>query len=308
METEHQTVQRSNRAIWIVVASLFVGLAVLAVVGLENGEPSIRGRKLTDWLVQADNALQDSPQRVGAEDAVLEIGSGAISKLLQDLVCEPSLSDNVWKLAEDYKLTAVAARFKPQLSTWQRQRLGLLGFQILGTNAASAADELARLDNEIPFYGDRWQLVPKALVSIGRVGQLQLLNRLPTNWVFSGTGSVDSIKRWFRLTALSSQKHIEPELLDELIKMTERDVAAMCNVLGAIRVLEGNDELKRKLLNYAFTYRRTDCLMPAYELLEASPYLIDEYRDRIAASKPKDRDYPEATALRDKLLLKRAKQ
>lgn len=308
METEPQTEQRPKRTIWIFVACLFVGLAVLTVIGLELGEPSTRGRKLTDWLVQADNAALDSPQRVEAQGAVLEIGSKAIPILLRDLVGEPSLRDKVWKLAKDYKFPAVAARFKPQLSTWQRQRLGLVGFRILGTNAASAADQLARLDNEVPFYGDRWQLVPKALVSIGRVGQLQLLNRLPTNWNSSSSGSLDYIKRIHRLGALASEKHIEPELLDELTSMAERHGEAPCNVLGAITSLEGHDVLKRKLLDHAFSNPWTPCLIAAYRLLEASPYLIDEYRDRIAASKPKDRDYPGASAIRDKLLLKRPKQ
>ena len=305
METEPQIEQRSNRTIWIVVACLFVGLVVFALVGfalvgLGHGEPSIRGRKLTDWIHRMKREPEGSLARREARQAILDIGTDAIPYLLLCLEGKRTLKDEVADFLNS-KGYAKTARWLIQAeSSRQRPFDAVDGFEVLGTNAISALPQLMELlDRPLDLNAyipveTCLHCVPDSVAFLGRDGQLQLLKRFPK------PDSKYQLEAVNCLYALQRLKQFEPEVLEAVSRFAassnthDKEMAMI-----AIKNLEGSLDLKRSLLDWWFKNLSAVNEGVVLRIFESTPELIPEFRERIVALPPVT--HPHAIAIRSRL-------
>ena len=110
---------------------------------LSGRNPRYQGRSLTSWLERCSNEELTEAQRSEAEDAVRAIGAKRALPTLLRLIETREDPVRTWIMAkrEQYNL-----KFLPELrSTKDCQQLGWAGFEVFGTNAAPALEELTRL-------------------------------------------------------------------------------------------------------------------------------------------------------------------
>jgi HEAT repeat protein len=115
--------------------------ALVALIRLD--EPRYNGRTLTGWLQQYSDAAMDETQRLAeARSAVLAIGA---PKALPRILKLATTQDDPVSTWTTTKTEEFRIRFFHWRSAEDSQLMGFAGFEILGTNAASAVPELARL-------------------------------------------------------------------------------------------------------------------------------------------------------------------
>ena len=142
-------------------------------------EPSYQGRTLTAWLkIVFDTPLSETQKLQTAQTAVRSIGAKALPTLLR-LIKTQDDPISRWLMQTGYQLR-ISDETEGKYRTWpgarvlSSERLGIDGFEILGTNAAPAVGELAKLlDN--PAY------VPAAeecLVCIGKPAEAVICQAL----------------------------------------------------------------------------------------------------------------------------------
>jgi hypothetical protein len=144
----------------------FVGIGVFALWPGER-EPEYNGKKLSEWLRRA--GFEETRAQVEAADAIQHIGTNALPWLVRWVGYEPPL----WH----QKGAAVIDKI-PRLNRWwhradyahqQRVMDSEKGFRILGTNAAPALPELARI-----VKNSRWSFgrrnAPFCAACIGKDG------------------------------------------------------------------------------------------------------------------------------------------
>ena len=109
-------------------------------------EPRFQGRTLTSWLQQCNDTPLDETQRLS--EAQTAVRSMPIKKVLPRLLNLVEAKDDpvsVWMMDKSDK-------FRVQFLKWHSaedfQQLGISGFEVLGTNAAPATEELGKLLNE----------------------------------------------------------------------------------------------------------------------------------------------------------------
>ncbi len=301
MEPEPKTESRPKGTIWILALVAFAVLAAVAAVFVfrhSGGEPSIRGRGLTEWGMLSLCTSNGSPESLEATRAIRDIGTNAIPFLLRFIEGKPTAKDKV----ADFLRTKGLPKLADWLgggaqgrSVWMSAPIGIFG--ILGTNAQSAAPKLAELIDR--FSPENASIAAAVLAHLGRDGQLQLLSKFPDPKKGYPPASAQGAKEINSVLALSQQQRFEPEVLIAIRGYAGKADHRFPRVaLTAIRSLEGNLDLKRSLLDWAFKVGWEH--RNALAMLESNPELIAEYRGRIAGLN--NLTDPDAIAVRNRLL------
>lgn len=120
---------------WLVA---FVAAAVLAVVAiLFPHEPRYHGRTLTSWLQQYyDGSMMDTQQVAEARSAIRAIGAEKTVPVLMRLVTTKEDPISSYTIEQSKKLKLDSLKWH---SAEDFQQLGIAGFEVLDTNAASTS-------------------------------------------------------------------------------------------------------------------------------------------------------------------------
>jgi HEAT repeat protein len=121
----------------------FVGLGAIMAASWGYSEPAYHGRRLTIWLKQySDTPLDEAQRRSEAEKAVRMIGARKALPCLLEMVEASDGPIRSWLIENHDKWRL---RFLNLREAVDIQQLGIAGFEILGTNCASAVPKLALL-------------------------------------------------------------------------------------------------------------------------------------------------------------------
>ncbi len=143
------------------ILAVLITIITLGIV-FKFADPRYHGRTLTSWLQQYDyTPLNESRPRQDAQDAVLAIGAKKSLPKLLNLVEAKDDPVSLWLIDKTDKFRIRFLRWRSsenysfedyERMQWHSaedfQRLGVAGFEILGTNAAPAAGKLEKLLNE----------------------------------------------------------------------------------------------------------------------------------------------------------------
>ena len=129
----------------IIFAVLMIVLTILIGIWGER-EPHYRGQPLTYWLEECSDTPLSETQRLNEAQAAVR--AMPIGRVLPELLRLAEAGDDpasIWikKESDQFHLDFLHWRLAEDF-----QQLGIAGFQVLGTNAASAAPELSRLLND----------------------------------------------------------------------------------------------------------------------------------------------------------------
>ena len=146
------------------IRELRVGLAILLVIGTavvitrsrSTSELLVEGRSLSEWLaIAADGSSQNKAAQTNAQQVIRNLGSAAVPFLLKQLETPPG-----WR----EKFGPVWNRFAMNRGWWNRlvdvyranktREVSLTGFEILGTNAATAVPKLRELARDQRYARD----------------------------------------------------------------------------------------------------------------------------------------------------------
>jgi hypothetical protein len=146
-------------------------------------EPHYQGRTLTSWLQQCNDTPLDETQRLSeAQTAVRAIPVKQVLPELLKLVKAKDDPISLWMIDRSDK-------FRIQFLKWRSaedfQQLGIAGFEVLGTNAAPAAEDLGKLLNE----KDHTFTAERCLVFVGKPAEPVFCRAL--------TNQDSSIRQWY---------------------------------------------------------------------------------------------------------------
>lgn len=152
---------------------LFV-LGILGVLIACTRQPRYHGRTLTRWLQQYRYASLDETQRLQeAQAAIQAIGVKRVLQSSLKLVEAKDDPVSLWIIDTGDRLRIsdeIGLRFIRWHSAEDFQQLGIAGFEVLGTNAAPAVGELARLLDE----PDHAFTAFRCLASVGKPAEFAL--------------------------------------------------------------------------------------------------------------------------------------
>ena len=166
---------KTHRAfLFPVLIAALIGIILM----LSAREPRYQGRSLINWLQQYYYTGLDQPQRrQEAQQAVLAMPLDKVLPRLLRLVEATDDPVSLWLIDKTGEFRIRFLRWSSSerysYEDWQRiqwhsaedfQQLGIAGFEVLGTNAAPAVEELEKLLNE----KDRTFNAERCLVSIGK--------------------------------------------------------------------------------------------------------------------------------------------
>jgi hypothetical protein len=166
---------KTHRAfLFPVLIAALIGIILM----LAAREPRYQGRSLIRWLQQYDYTALDQPQRrQEAQHAVLAMPLHKVLPRLLRLVEATDDPVSLWLIDKtgEYRIRFLRWSSSERYSyeDWQRiqwhsaedfQQLGIAGFEVLGTNAAPAAEELEKLLND----KDHAFTAKRCLVFIGK--------------------------------------------------------------------------------------------------------------------------------------------
>ena len=153
--------EHPSRLVWLLALVIVVSTRLPA----RAAEPSYDGKPLTEWLLNPEG-------KEGTEEAVLRIGTNGIPTLLRLLGATESNKRSVLK-SLDYDLLKKPGAGRT-IDARTLRGLGVDGFRMLGTNAASAVGEITRL-----FYeAETRQQAASVLSFIGPKGFSVLTNAI----------------------------------------------------------------------------------------------------------------------------------
>lgn len=161
---------KRRRVIPAWTVALFVGIALVGLVAIFlPGEPTYQGRSLSSWLTDLTvTGWPEPPEKTAAREAVRQIGTNAIPYLLDDLRSnESGLRRRVRELLAKQKLIRLKL-----LSSEDRLRRAIRGFEALGEKGGSAIPELEKL---LPLHAG---YAPGALAGIGPTAMPAITNAL----------------------------------------------------------------------------------------------------------------------------------
>ena len=233
-----------SRLVWLLALAIVVSTRLPA----RAAEPSYDGKPLTEWLLNPEG-------KEGTEEAILRIGTNGIPTLLRLLGATESNKRSVLK-SLDYDLLKKPGAGRT-IDARTLRGLGVDGFRMLGTNAASAVGEITRL-----FYeAETRQQAASVLSFIGPKGFSVLTNAIDQK------GLTDSVVYALGLLDGGDKKVITRVL-----------IRALSNEIGTIRgnaagALAGKDaELAvpalTRMLDDESTYA---CSFAAYSLASYGP-------------------------------------
>jgi len=166
---------------WILLVALLVA-GVVAALGLwpAASEPTYHGKKLNWWLARYTTAVyvrgdMQDPVALEAREAVLQIGTNAIPKLLEWMPGSRQPLRTVEAVRSRLHLpffgTYRVLGFLRSYTPTDRHTLAVYGFSILGERASQAVPDLTRLLNDTNTVHDA---IP-CLAWMGKPGLDQLL-------------------------------------------------------------------------------------------------------------------------------------
>jgi HEAT repeat protein len=145
-------------------------------------EPHYQGRTLTSWLQQCNDTPLDETQRLS--EAQTAVRAMPVKQVLPELLKLVKAKDDpisLWMIDRSDK-------FRIQFLKWRSaedfQQLGIAGFEVLGTNAAPAAEDLGKLLNE----KDHTFTAERCLVFIGKPSEIVFCRAL--------TNQDSNIRQW----------------------------------------------------------------------------------------------------------------
>jgi HEAT repeats len=205
-----------NRRIFIFIA-LVVTLGGVILLSFPP-EPHYQGRSLTSWLQQCNDTPLDETQRLSeAQTAVRSMPANKVLPSLLELVKAKDDPVSLWMID-------LSDKFRIEFLKWHSaedfQQLGIAGFEVLGTNAAPAVGELAKLLDE----KDHTFTAGRCLVFIGKPAETVFCRAL--------TNQDSSIRQWSvdNLAAVTDDvgvyiARIKPRLEDssEAVRVTTVD-------------------------------------------------------------------------------------
>jgi hypothetical protein len=151
-------------------------IVILALVGVllarHVRQPRYHGRSLTSWLQQCyDASLGETQGLVEAQEAMCAMRLDDTLPHLLRLVEAKEDPVSSWVMATSKGLRLDSLKWRPAEDL---QQLGIAGFEALGTNAAPAVGELARLlnDKELAFTAVR------CLVYVGKPAEASVWQAL----------------------------------------------------------------------------------------------------------------------------------
>jgi hypothetical protein len=206
-----------NRRIFTFIA-LVLALSGIILLPMYPCEPRFEGRTLTSWLQQCNDAPLDETQRLSeAQTAVRSMPANKVLPSLLELVKAKDDPVSLWMID-------LSDKFRIQFLKWHSaedfQQLGIAGFEVLGTNAAPAVGELAKLLDE----KDHTFTAERCLVFIGKPAETVFCRAL--------TNQDSSIRQWSvdNLAAVTDDvevyiDRIKPRLEDssEAVRVTTVD-------------------------------------------------------------------------------------
>jgi HEAT repeat protein len=169
---------RKNSSMNLRILIPALAIAVFGIVLAFNcADPRYHGRSLTRWLQQYDYtpAMNDPQRRLEAEEAVRAIGARRALPVLLGLVETKNDPVSLWLIdkSEKYRERLLENFHSDSFEDYERirwhdardfQLLGVAGFEILGTNAAPAVEELEKFLNDKDYDF----VITRSLVSIGK--------------------------------------------------------------------------------------------------------------------------------------------
>jgi hypothetical protein len=135
---------------WVEICFAILGSIGLAAFILTPGEPSHDGKTISQWLEVAEDYSATDQYRAIADEAIREIGLGAVPSLLKKLKSDDRYRKpvaNVWNgFANRVLPSAWYGKFymKGQ-KAYDHHQQAQHGFRIIGTNADVAVPELSKL-------------------------------------------------------------------------------------------------------------------------------------------------------------------
>ncbi|EEF57386.1 HEAT repeat domain-containing protein [Pedosphaera parvula] len=134
-----------------IILFLLLGVAIISsLIAWRMREPRYQGRTLTSWLKQCDDTATDDATDekrplTEAQLAIRAIGAEKVLPYSMRMIRAQDGPMKSWMITQSEKLEGFDFKFKRAEDI---QRLGIAGFYGLGTNAAPAVPELARLLND----------------------------------------------------------------------------------------------------------------------------------------------------------------
>lgn len=199
---------------------LFV-LGILGVLIVCTRQPRYHGRTLTSWLQQCwDTSLMETQRLAQAQEAIRAIGAKKVLPNLLKLVEAKDDPVSFWIIDTGDKLRIsdeIGLRFIRWHSALDLKWLGERGFEVLGTNAAPAAEGLGKLLNKkFPDEENEYLhilVIERCLESIGKPTEPVIYRTL--------TNSNPKIRQWAidQLASVTDDveiyiARIKPRLLD----------------------------------------------------------------------------------------------
>ena len=160
----------------LLIPAIAITIIALGIM-FHLAEPRYHGRTLTSWLQQYDYTppLNDPQRRLEAQEAVRAIGAKRALPVLIGLVETKDDPVSLWLIdkSEKYRERLLENFHSDSFEDYERirwhdardfQLLGVAGFEILGTNAAPAVEELEKVLNDTDYDF----VITRSLVSIGK--------------------------------------------------------------------------------------------------------------------------------------------
>jgi hypothetical protein len=196
---------RPRRLCWLIFIGVLVLVALIVVVVRPDGEPSYRGRSLSEWVGFLAPSVEPTAAVKEAEEAIRHIGTNALPYLLKWIQYERP----PWKNALNRVTGGRLGRYDLLLEYRNdiRARQALEAFREVGPQACKAIPQLIRLMND----PNRSATAQRAAIAIGHMGT----NARPELPRFIGLVTDTNTSpwaTWLAITALGELK-LEPQLV-----------------------------------------------------------------------------------------------
>lgn len=236
-----------KRARWIGLAVVVIAVVMTASTLLRpNPEPSYRGRSLTSWLKQATEPAKRSKRVVDARGAITAIGADqsipVLIKLAGTKQSDRTFNDWVMEFARGFNIN-VAGAFESS----DPNIMAITGFEVLGTNAAAAVPELARMVQE-PEHS---AIALQCLAAIGPPARDVLCDALKSNsaqtrsmalWnLSSATGVSDAFWTNVQPCIVDREERVRSTAIQVIGSQTRAPAKAVPLLLSVIHRSDTND-------------------------------------------------------------------
>lgn len=213
-----------QRARWIGLAVVVIAIAITAATLLRpNPEPTYRGRSFSSWLKQATEPAKRSKRVIEARTAIRVIGPDQTIPILLKLAgrkqSDRTFNDWLLEFARSFDINVNST-----LESSDPGVLATTGFSALGTNAAAAVPELAKLV-ERP---DHSMIALQCLAAIGPPARDVIIDALKSGDVQARTMALLNLS-----TAVGVNDTFWTNVAPCMVDSSEQVRAAAIQVVGA---------------------------------------------------------------------------